>query len=462
MFDANVYRERRQVLRRQMGSGLLLFPGNNESPMNYPANPYPFRQDSSFLYYFGVDKPGFVGLIDVDEDRDYLYGNDFDIDDIIWMGPQPSVRELAEGVGIKSTGDNKQLAERLLAAVKAGRRVHFLPPYRMQEQVRIAEWLGLNVEAVTRHASESMIRAVVTQRSIKSEAEIREIEKALAISLRIYQTVMTLTKPGVNEGEVTGALLGVVGRANSHVSFPTILSVRGETLHNHFHGNDMREGDLLVVDSGAESPEHYASDITRTFPVGGRFTPVQRRVYEIVLRAQETAIQAMRPGVRFLDIHLVAAREIAAGLKEIGLMKGDTDEAVQAGAHALFFPHGLGHMLGLDVHDMENLGENLVGYDETISRSRQFGLSALRLARELSPGFVVTVEPGIYFIPALIDQWRREGTHNDFIDYDALESFRKFGGIRIEDDVLVTADGHRVLGPGIPKSVTDIEAGMKG
>lgn len=461
MFDANVYRERRQVLRRQMGSGLLLFPGNGESPMNYPANPYPFRQDSSFLYYFGVDKPGFVGLIDVDEDRDYLYGDDFDIDDIIWMGPQPSVRELAEGVGIQSTGDNSQLAERLFAAVKAGRRVHFLPPYRMEEQVRIAEWLGLSIAAVTRHASESLVRAVVAQRSIKSEAEIREIEKALDISSSIYQTVMTMTKPGVNEGEVTGALLGVVGRANSYVSFPTILSVHGETLHNHFHGNEMREGDLLVVDSGAESPEHYASDITRTFPVGGGFTPIQRRVYEIVLRAQETAIQAMRPGVRFLEVHLAAAREIAAGLKDVGLMKGDVDEAVQAGAHALFFPHGLGHMLGLDVHDMENLGENLVGYDETISRSRQFGLSALRMARELYPGFVVTVEPGIYFIPALIDQWRREGMHSDFIDYQALETFRDFGGIRIEDDVLVTADGYRVLGPGIPKSVKDIEAGMK-
>ncbi|HDP93913.1 MAG TPA: aminopeptidase P family protein [Candidatus Aminicenantes bacterium] len=462
MFNASVYRERRQVLRRQMGSGLLLFPGNGESPMNYPANTYPFRQDSSFLYYFGVDKPGFVGLIDVDEDCDYLYGNDFDIDDIIWMGPQPSVRELADVVGINSTGDNSQLAERLAAAVNAGRRIHFLSPYRMEEQVRIAEWLGLDVAAVNRHASRAMIRAVVTQRSTKSEAEIREIEKALEISSRIYETVMDLARPGVNEGEVAGALLGVVGRANSHISFPTILSVHGETLHNHFHGNEMREDDLLVVDSGAESPEHYASDITRTFPVGGRFTPVQRQVYEIVLRAQEAAIQAMRPGTRFLDCHMMAAREIATGLKEIGLMKGDVDEAVQAGAHALFFPHGLGHMMGLDVHDMENLGENLVGYDETISRSRQFGLSALRMARELFPGFVVTVEPGIYFIPALIDQWRREGAHSDFIDYDALETFRDFGGIRIEDDVLVTAEGHRVLGPKIPKTVADIESGMKG
>ncbi len=462
MFAESVYKERREGLRRRMGSGLLLFPGNNESPMNYRANTYPFRQDSSFLYYFGVDSPGFVGLIDVDEDRDYLYGNDFDLDDIIWMGPQPLVRELAARVGIEATGSLGQLADRLNAAVNASRRVHFLPPYRVDERERIAEWLGLGMAAVARHASRALVQAVVAQRSEKSDAEVSEIEKALDISARMYETVMSLTRPGINEGEVAGALLGVVGRVNSCTSFPTILSVHGETLHNHYHGNRMSNGDLLVVDSGAESPEHYASDITRTFPVGGRFTPLQGQVYEIVLRAQETAIQAMCPGIRFLDVHLAAARKIAVGLKEMGLMKGDPDEAVQVGAHALFFPHGLGHMLGLDVHDMENLGEDLVGYDETVSRSRQFGLSALRMARELRPGFVLTVEPGIYFIPALIDQWQREDTHGDFINYEAIEAFRKFGGIRIEDDVLVTKDGHRVLGPGIPKAVADIESGMKG
>jgi len=462
MFSANVYSQRRENLRRRLGSGLLLFPGNGESPMNYPANPYPFRQDSSFLYYFGIDAPGFTGLIDVDEDRDFLYGDDFDIDDIIWMGPQPSVRELGDRVGIDAIGDNGKLVERLAAAVAAGRRIHFLPPYRMETRMHLAEWLGLAPAAVSRYASVPLIREVVAQRSKKSTDEVREIEKALDISGRMYETVMALTRPGVNEREVHGALLGIVGRAGSLTSFPTILSIHGETLHNHHHGNQMREGDLLVVDSGAESPEHYASDITRTFPVGGRFTPTQRQVYEIVLRAQESAIKAMRPGIRFLDVHLKAAREIAAGLKEMKLMKGDVDEAVQAGAHALFFPHGLGHMMGLDVHDMENLGEEYVGYDETIGRSRQFGLSALRMARELTPGFVVTVEPGIYFIPALIDQWRQEDAHADFIDYNTLEDFRDFGGIRIEDDVLVTEDGHRVLGPGIPKTVADIEAGMKG
>jgi len=462
MFSENVYAKRREALRRRMGSGLLLFPGNGESAMNYPANPYPFRQDSSFLYYFGIDLPGFIGLIDVDEDRDYIYGNDFDVDDIIWMGPQPSVKELAARVGVEATGDTGKLAERLAAAIAAGRRVHFLPPYRMEERVRLAEWLGLAVPAVARYASVPLIRSVVAQREIKSDAEIREIEKALDISGRMYRTVMSMTRPGVSEGEVAGALLGVVGRANSRTSFPTILSIHGETLHNHDHGNRMEAGHLLVVDSGAESPEHYASDITRTFPVSGRFSPEQRQVYEIVLKAQETAIQAMRPGIRFLDVHLQAARVIASGLGEMNLMKGDPAEAVQAGAHALFFPHGLGHQMGLDVHDMENLGEDYVGYDETLGRSRQFGLAYLRMARELMPGFVLTVEPGIYFIPALIDQWRQEGVHADFINYDILEKFRSFGGIRIEDDVLVTDNGHRVLGPGIPKAVEDIEAGMKG
>ena len=460
MFNANVYRKRREQLRRVLGSGILLFPGNGESAMNYPGNPYPFRQDSSFLYFFGVDQPGFTGLIDVDEDRDYLYGNDFSIDDIIWMGPQPSVKELAGQAGVDLTGDLERLGERLIAAVSAGRRIHFLTPYRAETTLQLAEWLGLNPAALARYASLPLTRAVVAQREFKSAEEVREIEKALAISGHMYETVMALTRPGVKESEVHGALVGTVVRADSATSFPTILSVHGETLHNHYHGNRMRDGDLLVVDSGAESPEHYASDITRTFPVSGRFSPVQRSVYETVLNSQLAAIEAIGPGVRFLDVHLEAARVIVKGLKELNLMKGDVEEAVSAGAHALFFPHGLGHMMGLDVHDMENLGEDHVGYDETITRSRQFGLSALRMARALRPGFVLTVEPGVYFIPALMDQWAREEKHASFINYSELSAFREFGGIRIEDDVLVTDTGHRVLGPGIPKTVEEIEKGL--
>lgn len=457
MFDKSVYVERRKLLKQQVKSGVILMLGNVESPMNYPANTYHFRQDSSFLYFFGLDNPGFAGVIDVEENKDYIYGEDFTIDDIIWMGPQPIVKNLAEGVGVTNTGPLAQLDEKIKGAVSKGRKVHFLPPYRAENMLQLEKLLGIPVSDLKGRASVELIKAVVAQRSFKSDAEIKEIEKALDVSHEMYATVMQMAKPGVYEREIVGKIEGIVGSSGGHISFPIILSINGETLHNHYHGNLLKEHRLLVADSGAESPEHYASDITRTFPVGGRFTAEQKDIYQVVLNSQLAAIEAIKPGKTYKEIHLLTAGVIARGLKDVGLMKGDMEEAVKQGAHALFFPHGLGHMMGLDVHDMEDLGEDYVGYDETVQRSEQFGLAYLRLAKELKPGFVLTVEPGVYFIPQLIDQWKEENKFSEFIDYSKVETFKGFGGIRIEDNVAVTGSGHRVLGKPIPKAAAEIE-----
>lgn len=457
MFDKSVYIERRKLLKEQVKSGMILILGNVDSPMNYSANPYHFRQDSSFLYFFGLDKPGFAGIIDVEEDKDYIFGEDFTIDDIIWMGPQPTVKELAQGIGVTNTGTPAQMAEKINNAVSKGRKIHFLPPYRAENTLQLEKLLGIPNTNIKNNASVELIKAVVAQRSFKSEAEVKEIEKALDISLEMYTTVMQMAKPGVYEREIVGKIEGIVGSYGNSISFPIILSINGETLHNHYHGNLLKENKLLVIDSGAESPDHYASDITRTLPVGGSFTPEQKDIYQIVLTCQLAAINAIKPGIYYKEIHLQTAAVIANGLKTMGLMKGDIETAVKEGAHALFFPHGLGHMMGLDVHDMEDLGEDYVGYDETVQRSDRFGLAYLRLAKELKPGFVLTVEPGIYFIPALIDQWKAENKFKDFIDYSRVETFKGFGGIRIEDNVLVTDNGHRVLGKPIPKAMDEIE-----
>jgi Xaa-Pro aminopeptidase len=461
MFEASVYVERRKLLRKTVKSGIILLLGNVESPMNYPANPYHFRQDSSFLYFFGLDKPGFNGLLDVEEDKEYIYGEDFGIDDIIWMGPQPTVRELAKGAGVSHTGTAADLAKKIDESIAKGRKIHFLPPYRPENMILLEKLLGISSGKLKEYASVDLIKAIVAQRSLKSEAEVKEIEKALDASYEMYAIVMQMAKPGTYEREIAGRIAGIAGSYGNHVAFPIILSINGETLHNHYHGNRLEKNKLLVTDSGAESLEHYASDITRTFPVGGTFTPGQKEIYQIVLDCQKAAIDAIKPGIPYKEIHLRTAAVIARGLNELGLMKGDVDAAVKEGAHALFFPHGLGHMMGLDVHDMEDLGENYVGYDETVQRSDQFGLAYLRLARALKPGYVLTVEPGIYFIPALIDKWKEEKKFTDFIDYAKVEKYKGFGGIRIEDDVLVTDKGHRVLGKSIPKTIDEIETFMK-
>ena len=461
MFAKEVYWQRRKMLRNLLGDGIILIPGNEESSMNYRANTYHFRQDSSFLYFFGIDKPGFYGVCDVDNDKDILYGNDFDIDDIIWMGEQPAVSDLAAGVGIESSASINDLGDILKKALKSGRKVHLLPPYRGDHMLALTKLMGVDDEGLTKLVSQQLIAAVVKLRSIKDQYEISEIEKAVDVAWIMHTTAMKMAFPGNYERELAGAIEGIALSHGGPVSFPVILSMDGQTLHNHYHGNELHEGRMVVCDAGAETAMCYASDITRTFPVGGKFSTRQSDIYNIVLKANMETIKASIPGRTYREVHLMAARIIAGGLKELGLMKGDLDEAVALGAHALFFPHGLGHMLGLDVHDMEGLGENYVGYNESLKRSEQFGLAYLRLGRELEPGFVVTNEPGCYFIPALIDQWKGEQKHAQFINYDQVEKYRGFGGVRIEDDVLITESGSKVLGTPIPKTVDEVEKTMK-
>lgn len=461
MFQTSVYRKRRQLLTQNVGSGLLLFIGNDESPINYADNVYPFRQDSTFLYYFGLDRAGLAAVIDVDEGSEWLFGRDSTIVSLVWTGPSPTVRQLGHKTGVRRTGAWSQLTETVQRVRSQGRTVHFLPSYRAETALKLSALTGISAGHVREYASASFIHAVIEQRSVKSEAEIKEIEAALDVSGTIYDTLLKTAVPGILEKEIVARILEIAAGRGTRTSFSTIATVRGDTLHNIHYKNRLKRGQFLLVDSGVESAEQYSSDITRTFPVGGRFTDRQKPVYEIVLGAQTRAIEAIKPNIPYRAVHFAASEYLVRGLKQLGLMKGEPKSAVRQGAHALFFPHGIGHMLGLDVHDMENLGEDRVGYDNTIPRSGQFGLASLRLAKPLQPGYVVTVEPGIYFIPGLIDRWRSEKKFNRFINYGEVEKYKKFGGIRIEDDVLVTQTGSRVLGKPIPKSIGDIESGAK-
>ncbi|MHC4532937.1 MAG: aminopeptidase P family protein [Planctomycetota bacterium] len=457
MFAADVYIERRGRLKEQIQSGLILFLGNEESPMNYPDNQYPFRQDSSFLYFFGLDCPSLAAIIDVERDKEVIFGDDLTVDDIIWTGPQPVLSERCQEVGVRETARLDKFQSTLEQAVKQGRDIHFLPQYRAQNTLKIAELMDIPPLIVQEQTSETLIRAVVAQRSIKSEQEIREIESALDISYEMQTAAMKMSKPGLYEREIAGAMEGIVLSLGGRLSFPTIFSIHGETLHNHSHGNIMKAGDIAVNDSGVETSLGYASDITRTFPVSGKFTKRQKEIYNIVLDAQEQAIMAVKPGVEFRNVHRLACTVLASGLKDLGLIKGDIDEAVNAGAHSLFFQCGLGHMMGLDVHDMEGLGEDYVGYTDTIRRNPAFGWRSLRLGKELEVDFVITVEPGIYFIPELIKRWKAENKNSQYINYDMVEKFQDFGGVRIEDDVLVTENGYRALGKKIPKTIDEVE-----
>ncbi|MFQ5639396.1 MAG: aminopeptidase P family protein [bacterium] len=457
MFAAETYRKRREKLTEQIQNGILIFLGNHESPMNYADNCYRFRQDSSFLYYWGLDNAGFAAAIDIDENREIIYGNELTLDDVVWMGPQPSLQERCQQVGVEEIHAFDQLKSHMTKALAQGRKIHFLPQYRPDNIMALAEMLGNAPHKLNESASRELIHAVVEQRSVKTPEEIEHIEMALATAYDMHTYTMRHAQPGVVERELAGAIEGIALAQGGPPSFPIILSVHGETLHNHFHGNRLKTGDLLVCDAGAESALSYAADITRTTPVGGKFSDQQKVIYEIVLTAQQRAIAAIQPGLKFKEVHLLAAKEIAEGLKQVGIMQGDPDDAVQAGAHALFLPHGLGHMMGLDVHDMEGLGEDYVGYDQETRRSEQFGLSALRFGKRVQPGYVLTVEPGIYFIPQLIDMWRAENKFSEFINYDLVEKHKDFGGIRIEDNIVVTESGCRVLGKPIPKAVEDVE-----
>lgn len=455
LFDSKVYHNRRAKLTQLMKEGVALFLGNEESPMNYPSNQYKQRQDSNFLYFFGLSLSNFAAVIDFDNEQTILFGTDFEIDDIIWMGDQPKVQDLAARVGISETRPMSELAGYI--AAQKGRKIHFTPPYRAENKIALSKLTGIAIDDLKASASVALIKSIVALREIKDEFEIQEIEKACVIGHKMHTEVMKNCRVGKTEQELFGIAEGITLSYGNGVSFPIILSQHGETLHNHNHNQVLEDGKLLLMDAGAENLMNYSSDNTRTFPVNGKFTPKQKAIYEIVLKANVEGINACKPGIRYREIHKLAMTIITDGLKALGLMKGDTEAAVEAGATALFMPHGLGHQMGLDVHDMEDLGENYVGYDDTIQRSKIFGWGSLRMAKELRPGHVLTVEPGIYFVPHLIDIWKNEKKFEEYINYDKVEEYRDFGGIRIEDDVLITETGHRILGPAIPKTVEELE-----
>ncbi len=461
MFSKETYVNRRAELKKLVKSGIIILFGNNESPANFPANGYyPFRQDSTFLYYFGPKRDGLVGVIDVDNDKELLIGNDIDIDDIVWYGSVDSVHDMAEHAGVKESAPMKQLQVICDNAMKEKRTIHFLPPYRHDTMIQIFDLLGIHPSKQREAASVELIKAVVKMRSTKEQQEIEEIERACAIGYKMHTTAMRVTKPGVTEKYVGGQVNGIANSYGAMVSFPTIFSQHGEIMHGNPSMAVLESGRLALCDCGGETMEHYCSDNTRTFPVNGKFTQRQLEIYSIVEDCHDLALKISKPGVKYFDVHMDVCRLMTDRLKELGLMMGDTEEAVRAGAHAMFLPHGLGHMMGMDVHDMEGLGQTYVGFDdETRPNLEQFGTNCLRMGRRLEEGFVVTDEPGIYFIPALIDEWRAKGLHRDFINYEKLETYKDFGGIRIEDDILITSDGCRFLGeeriPYHPKDVED-------
>lgn len=463
MFSKETYVNRRTELKKLVKSGVIILFGNNESPANFPANGYyPFRQDSSFLYYFGLQRDGLVGVIDIDNDTETLVGDDIDIDDIVWYGSVNSVSNMAESCGVRNSAPMKQLQVICNNALRDKRQVHFLPPYRHDTMIQIFDLLGIHPNQQREQASLELINAVVKQRSTKSQLEIEEIERACAVGYKMHTTAMRLTKPGVTEKFVGGQVDGIANSYGSMTSFPTIFTQHGEIMHGNPSMAVLESGRLALCDCGAETMEHYCSDNTRTFPVNGKFTQRQLEIYSIVVDCHDLALSLAKPGVKYFDVHLGVCRLMTDRLKELGLMKGDAEAAVRAGAHAMFLPHGLGHMMGMDVHDMEGLGQIHVGFDEeTRPNLEQFGTNCLRMGRKLEEGFVITDEPGIYFIPALIDEWRAKGLHTDFINYEKLETYKDFGGIRIEDDLLITKDGCRFLGEErIPYHPKDVEEFM--
>ena len=459
LFTSSTYSERRRTLRSKVGSGLIVLFGHNEAPANYPANAYKFRQDSSFLYFFGQQRDGLVGVIDADSGCEWLIGDDIDIEDIIWTGFVPSVHDLAAEVGVGQSAPMAELGRLIDGARAKGQAIHFLPPCRHDIMIQIGDLLGIHPLQTRAAASLTLIKAVVDMRAVKSPDEIAEIERALAIGYDMHTTAMKACRPGVTEKYIAGLLEGIACSYGCKVSFNTILSMHGEIFHGDPSLRPLEAGRLMLVDAGAETVNNYCSDNTRVTPISGRFTSRQRDVYTIVEACHDLVIEKARPGLKWMDMHLDVCRLMTDRLKDLGLMRGNTDDAVAAGAHAMFLQHGLGHMMGMDVHDMEGLGQIYVGFDDEVRPSTQFGTDCLRCGRRIQPGWVLTDEPGIYFIPALIDKWRAEGLHKEFINYDLLETYKDFGGIRLEDDILITPTGCRVLGDRIiPYHADDVEA----
>lgn len=458
LFDKLVYINRRKRLTAQVGKGIVLLMGNEDSSMNYTDNCYPFRQDSTFLYYAGLDIPGLAVVIDLDAGEEIVFGKEAGIDDIIWTGALPSLQEQAAATGITSTRPYDQLGDFLKVAKASNRRIHILPPYRPENKIKLSAWLEVPVVGLKEYVSIDLIQAVILQREAKEACEVEELEKAVSISADMHLVAMQYARPGMREHEVAAKVEEIALAAGGRLAYPIILTVNGQILHNHYHGNLLSEGQMILCDAGAENDRHYAGDLTRTFPVGKQFTTRQREVYQVVQNSLEHAVSLLKPGVLFKEVHTQACIKLVEGLKEIGLMKGDPVAAVAAGAHTLFFQCGLGHMMGMDVHDMEDLGEQFVGYTDTLKKSTEFGWKSLRLGRALKPGFVLTVEPGIYIIPELIDRWEAEHKHSDFVNYNTLSSYRSFGGIRIEDNFLITDSGSKKLGKDLPTSIAAIEA----
>ena len=445
MFSKETYIRRRQELKRLVGEGVVILFGNNESPYNYPANAYaPMRQDSSFLYYFGQHRDGLVGVIDIDNDQEWLFGDDIDVEDIVWMGFTPSVADLAAEVGISKTAPMKSLNSQF--SNLNSRTVHFLPPYRFDTKIQIMDLLGIHPSKQKEAASLKLIKAVVEMRATKEPQEIEAIERACNVGFAMHTMAQMLIKPGVTERLVAGQVDGIARSMAQGNSFATIFSQHGEIMHGAPSDAKLEDGRLVLCDAGCELDD-YCSDHTRTMPVNGKFTQRQLEIYSIVEECHDYVLEVAKPGVKYMDVHFAVCRRMTERLKELGLMKGDVDEAVKAGAHAMFLPHGLGHMMGMDVHDMEGLGQIYVGFDdETRPNLEQFGTNCLRMGRKLEEGFVLTDEPGIYFIPALIDEWKASGHCKEFLDFDRLETYKDFGGIRIEDDILITKEGCRFLG----------------
>ena len=455
MFAKETYIQRRALLKKNIGSGVLLFLGNDEQGLHYEDNTFRYRQDSTFLYYFGLSFAGLSAIIDIDEDKEIIFGDELTIDHIVWMGTQPTLKEKSGRVGITEVMPSAEIMNYLHKAVRKGQTVHYLPPYRAEHKLKLMEWLG--IPPARQEGSVPFIRAIVAQRSYKSAEEVEEIEKACNVTADMHITAMKVLRSGMYEYEVVAEMNQVAESNNCELSFATIATVNGQTLHNHYHGNKVKPGDLFLIDAGAEVESGYAGDMSSTVPADKTFTPRQRAVYEIQNAMHLEAVKALRPGIPYMDVYDLSAHVMVEGMKELGLMKGNAEDAVREGAHALFYPHGLGHMMGLDVHDMENLGEIWVGYNGQ-PKSTQFGRKSQRLAIPLEPGFVHTVEPGIYFIPELIDLWKGEKKFKDFINYDKVEEYRNFGGIRNEEDYLITETGARRLGKKIPLTPEEVEA----
>lgn len=455
MFTKETYIKRRTQLRESLSNGILLFLGNDECGSNYEDNTYPFRQDSTFLYFFGLPYAGLSAVIDLDNGDEIIFGDELSIDHIVWMGTQPTLHEKSERIGITTNQPSCKLEGYIKDALSKGREVHFLPPYRAEHRIKLHQLFGYMPTA--QQSSVSFIRAVVNLRNYKTDEELVEIEKACNVTADMHIKAIQMLRPGMRESDVVGALTDIALSAGGDLSFPIIATINGQTLHNHYHGNIVKEGDMLLVDAGAETAMGYAGDMSSTVPVSKKFTARQREVYDIQVASHVAAVNALRPGIPFKEVYELSAKVIVEGMKSLGIMKGNADDAVREGAHAMFFPCGLGHMMGLDVHDMENLGEVYVGYDGE-PKSTQFGRKSLRLGRKLEAGFVLTIEPGVYFIPELIDLWKGEKRFTDFINYDKLETYKDFGGIRNEEDYLITTDGARRLGKKIPLTADEVEA----